>query len=358
MNSAVSDGRDKKPSALGNQRLSRDHRRWVGFDRKRDVQERSRIKAVARVRDIDLGQHGAGSGFQGTGDAGHVRIDGFPGPRIERDFHRVSFADERRDVLSKVDIDAQSIHVRDVHNRKRALSRPGGCRHQRSLVHISSGDHTAERSAKRFILAQSLCARQPALRGRRVFSSERMVVGHLSAQPCPPLRPTPHWPRRRANASVVGAARSRDDSRWKVNSQPREVSEAPRLSAANLTSNSCELGGALRNKEYTTGTKNSVTRVATIKPPITARPSGAFCSPPSPIPSAIGNIPIIIANAVMRTGRRRVLPASRAASWAPISRSPRTKLAKLTTKMLLETAIPTAMIDPMNDSTFRVVPVT
>ena len=33
--------------------------------------------------------------------------------------------------------------------------------------------------------------------------------------------------------------------------------------------------------------------------PITARPSGAFCSPPSPRPSAIGVMPMIMASAVM-----------------------------------------------------------
>src|SRR5712664_832885 len=42
-----------------------------------------------------------------------------------------------------------------------------------------------------------------------------------------------------------------------------------------------------------TGTKNSVEKVANTSPPITARPSGAFCSPPSPSPSAIGKIPRI-----------------------------------------------------------------
>ena len=41
---------------------------------------------------------------------------------------------------------------------------------------------------------------------------------------------------------------------------------------------------------------------------MTARPSGAFCSPPSPRPSDIGSMPMIIASAVMMTGRRRVMP--------------------------------------------------
>src|ERR1700752_1996958 len=36
------------------------------------------------------------------------------------------------------------------------------------------------------------------------------------------------------------------------------------------------------------GTMKSVMKVATIRPPITARLSGAFCSPPSPSPNAMG----------------------------------------------------------------------
>mgnify|MGYP003350064577 CR=1 FL=1 len=47
--------------------------------------------------------------------------------------------------------------------------------------------------------------------------------------------------------------------------------------------------------------------VANKRPPITARPSGAFCSPPSPIPSAIGSMPMIIC-----TGP----PWAGAAAWA------------------------------------------
>ena len=46
----------------------------------------------------------------------------------------------------------------------------------------------------------------------------------------------------------------------------------------------------------TTGTKKSVATVASNNPPITARPSGAFCSPPSPRPSAIGTMPMIMAS--------------------------------------------------------------
>ena len=64
----------------------------------------------------------------------------------------------------------------------------------------------------------------------------------------------------------------------------------------------------------TTGTNISVATVAKTRPPMTARPSGAFCSPPSPRPSAIGTMPMIIASAVISTGRKRTKPASIAAA--------------------------------------------
>ncbi len=51
---------------------------------------------------------------------------------------------------------------------------------------------------------------------------------------------------------------------------------------------------------------------------MTARPRGAFCSPPSPAPRAMGIMPMIMARAVMRTGRKRVAPASMAA-WDSIA---------------------------------------
>ena len=47
-----------------------------------------------------------------------------------------------------------------------------------------------------------------------------------------------------------------------------------------------------------------------INPPITARPKGAACSEPSPIPIAIGNIPANIAAAVIKIGRNREAEAS------------------------------------------------
>src|SRR6185437_2561590 len=61
-----------------------------------------------------------------------------------------------------------------------------------------------------------------------------------------------------------------------------------------------------RISRYIAGTKISVANVAKTSPPMTARPSGAFCSPPSPIPRAMGIMPRTMAPAVISTGRRRV----------------------------------------------------
>ena len=89
---------------------------------------------------------------------------------------------------------------------------------------------------------------------------------------------------------------------------------------------------------------------------MTARPSGAFCSAPSPMPSAIGIMPMIIASAVISTGRMRVAPASSAASdgAAPSCRRWR---ANETRRMLFAVATPIVMIAPVSAGTLNVVPV-
>ena len=99
-----------------------------------------------------------------------------------------------------------------------------------------------------------------------------------------------------------------------------------------------------------TGTNISVATVAKSRPPITARPSGAFW----PGSIAIGAMPMIMARAVISTGRNRVAPASSAAVTAslPASSWPR---AKLTTRMLLAVATPMHMIAPVSAGTDRVV---
>src|SRR2546426_662769 len=104
--------------------------------------------------------------------------------------------------------------------------------------------------------------------------------------------------------------------------------------------------------EKTHGTKNSVANVAKIKPPITARPRGAFCSPPSPRPTAIGTMPMIMARAVMSTGRMRTKPASIAASRAFLPSSICSR-ANETIKMLLAVATPMHMIAPGKEGPFN-----
>ena len=106
--------------------------------------------------------------------------------------------------------------------------------------------------------------------------------------------------------------------------------------------------------ENTHGTKNNVANVANNSPPMTARPSGAFCSPPSPRPIAIGNMPMIMASAVMTTGRMRTKPASTAAS-AGLLPSSICSRAKDTIRILLAVATPIHMIAPVSDGTFSVV---
>src|SRR5207253_2021961 len=65
---------------------------------------------------------------------------------------------------------------------------------------------------------------------------------------------------------------------------------------------------------YIAGRTPSVATVASSRPPITARPRGADCAPPSPAPIAIGSMPKIIAEAVIRTARKRAPAPSLVAS--------------------------------------------
>ena len=103
-------------------------------------------------------------------------------------------------------------------------------------------------------------------------------------------------------------------------------------------------------RRNTAGTKSSVAIVAQIRPPITARPSGAFCS----ALSAIGPMPMIMASAVISTGRKRVKPASMAAVNGSSPSASRSR-AKLTTRMLLAVATPMHMMAPVSAGTDSVV---
>jgi hypothetical protein len=90
---------------------------------------------------------------------------------------------------------------------------------------------------------------------------------------------------------------------------------------------------------------------------MTARASGAFASPPTSQPSAIGRRPKTVARLVIRIGRSRVRPARTTASP---SGSPRrlSSLVYSTRSTPFETTIPTIMMMPMNEVVERVVRVT
>jgi len=62
----------------------------------------------------------------------------------------------------------------------------------------------------------------------------------------------------------------------------------------------------------------------------------------------MGSMPRIIASAVMMTGRRRVVPAASAASWASSFFSSRSSFANWTTRIELLVATPTHMIAPIS----------
>ena len=95
--------------------------------------------------------------------------------------------------------------------------------------------------------------------------------------------------------------------------------------------------------------------VAAASPPMTARPKGAFCWPDSPRANAMGSMPAIMAQVVMRIGRSRLAAPSTAAVAPPRSPWRRRLSANVTSRMALAIATPTAMIAPMNDWMFNVV---
>ena len=102
--------------------------------------------------------------------------------------------------------------------------------------------------------------------------------------------------------------------------------------------------------------RSSVASVAPISPPITARPSGAVCSPPSPRPSAIGIMPAIIAQAGHQDRPQPARPRLRPPPRGTGMPSTRLRSANVTSRIALATATPIAMIAPMNDWMLSVVP--
>ena len=108
--------------------------------------------------------------------------------------------------------------------------------------------------------------------------------------------------RRDDRAALQASARYRDRNSWTHRRSVRDVSSGnsardPRsigrgedvlgqavALALPMTFESETARGRRRSNRYIVGTKISVAKVANSRPPMTARPSGAFCSPPSPIP--------------------------------------------------------------------------
>jgi hypothetical protein len=70
----------------------------------------------------------------------------------------------------------------------------------------------------------------------------------------------------------------------------------------------------------------------------------------------MGTMPMIMARAVMMTGRKRVVPASSTA-WRAFLSSAILSLAKEMTRMLLAVATPMHMMAPIKAGTLSVVPV-
>ncbi len=106
----------------------------------------------------------------------------------------------------------------------------------------------------------------------------------------------------------------------------------------------------------TVGTKTSVATVANSRPPITARPSGAFCSPPSPMPKRHGQH----ADDHRQRGHQHRAEAGEARIERRLQRvapSFMRSRAKLTTRMLLAVATPMHMMAPVRAGTLSVVPV-
>src|ERR1700742_4853303 len=100
---------------------------------------------------------------------------------------------------------------------------------------------------------------------------------------------------------------------------------------------------------------NKAARVEANKPPITARPNGADCSPASPRPDAIGIIPAIMAMLVINIGRS-LIDALITAARVAFLYSNLNFSALVTIKIALATDTPVLMIIPMYDCRLSVEP--
>ncbi len=96
----------------------------------------------------------------------------------------------------------------------------------------------------------------------------------------------------------------------------------------------------------TAGTKTSDSSVDMIRPPITAIAIGERKPPPSPRPSAEGNMPAAIAIVVITIGRARLRPASTSASSRGVPR-PTSSTAKSTSMIAFLVTMPISIRMPI-----------
>src|ERR1700758_3464442 len=101
---------------------------------------------------------------------------------------------------------------------------------------------------------------------------------------------------------------------------------------------------------------NKAAKVEANKPPITALPRGALCSPASPKPDAIGIIPAIMAILVINMGLSR-MDALVIAPLLASRYSNRNFSALVTINIALATDTPVDMIIPIYDCKLSVAPV-
>jgi hypothetical protein len=99
----------------------------------------------------------------------------------------------------------------------------------------------------------------------------------------------------------------------------------------------------------------SVIKVETVRPSITTRAMGAWTSPPSPWPSAIGIIASTVVSVVMRIGRSRVRPACSTACRRGRPSRRRRRFMESNRTMALLTTMPASMITPMKAWILKVV---
>src|SRR5271168_1997638 len=97
------------------------------------------------------------------------------------------------------------------------------------------------------------------------------------------------------------------------------------------------------------GTTSNVANVDITSPPITARPSGACIWLPRSSASAIGTMPTVMAQAVIKIGRRRSL-APWMAALVDVEPAFQCSSMNVTSITELDTETPRHMIEPMNDS--------